>query len=99
MLATYGHMRLSGIFLQGSGTLLPVKSPVVSKRWHPSECKECGARAEDGIHISATGLCGPCGERIELANLAQLRAHSGPHFNYWRRRCLAAFGVVVDTDE
>jgi len=35
-----------------------------------------------------------------LANAADLRAHSGPYFDHWRRRSLAALGViVVDIDE
>jgi hypothetical protein len=34
-----------------------------------------------------------------LDEVRQLIAHNGPHFDHWRRRCLAAFGVVVDTDE
>jgi hypothetical protein len=29
-------------------------------RYHPPECRECGAKAEDGIPISARGLCPPC---------------------------------------
>ena len=33
-----------------------------------------------------------------LQNARELAAHSGPLFDHWRRRCLAAFGVtVVDT--
>jgi hypothetical protein len=71
----------------------------MSSRWHPGECKECGALARDGHHISATGLCAPCGERIELENHAQLRAHSGPWFDHWRARTLAAFGVITDTPD
>ena len=33
------------------------------------------------------------------ANHIALKTHRGPYFEHWRRRCLAAFGVVVDTDD
>lgn len=29
-----------------------------------------------------------------LGNYRELVAHSGPHFQHWRRRTLAAFGIV-----
>lgn len=32
-------------------------------------------------------------------NAVELHAHSGEYFDHWRRRCLASFGVIVDTDE
>jgi hypothetical protein len=28
-------------------------------------------------------------------NNRELREHRGPHFEYWRRRCVAAFGGVL----
>jgi hypothetical protein len=34
-----------------------------------------------------------------LANRRSLIAHTGEPFHHWRRRTLAAFGVVTDTDE
>lgn len=24
----------------------------------------------------------------------QLQAHDGPHFDHWRKRCMAAFGIL-----
>jgi hypothetical protein len=36
---------------------------------------------------------------MALTNRRQLIEHDGPLFDHWRRRCLAAFGVVTDTDD
>lgn len=61
-------------------------------RRHPQSCRLCGARAADGVHISATGLCPEHGEVRYLANHRQLKEHRGPFFDYWRLRSLAALG-------
>lgn len=29
-----------------------------------------------------------------IGNHRELLAHDGPHFDHWRKRCLAAFGIV-----
>lgn len=34
-----------------------------------------------------------------VENLRAMRRHDGPYADHWRKRCLAAFGVVeVDAD-
>jgi hypothetical protein len=30
-----------------------------------------------------------------IHNFTQLKAHRGPWFEHWRRRCLASFGVII----
>lgn len=57
-------------------------------------CKRCGRPGQIRKTLSATGLCRPCGAQIAAENLTQLVAHDGPYFDHWRRRCLAAFGIV-----
>lgn len=49
--------------------------------------------------ISARGLCHECGMAALAANMYQLNAHSGPYFDHWRRRTLAAFGIFLPLDE
>ncbi len=44
--------------------------------------------------MSYRGLCDECGVTRAIANAVELHAHSGPYFDHWRRRTLAAFGVV-----
>lgn len=61
-------------------------------RRHPRTCRICGASYFDGVHISARGKCPDCGDARELANHRQLKAHSGPFFDWWRLRSLAALG-------
>ena len=62
-------------------------------------CKVCGrTRAEAGT-FSARGKCQECGTGTAMEQQLALHEHQGPHFTYWRERCLAAFGVVVDTDD
>ncbi len=59
------------------------------------ECKVCGAR-RPFVSISARGLCTTHTRMRMEDNNRDLREHRGPFFDYWRRRCLAAFGVVGD---
>ena len=67
-------------------------------RWHPPECKVCGARAPF-VSISARGLC-PDHTRMRITdNFRDLKAHDGPWFDHWRRRSLAALGVFAPLDE
>lgn len=61
-------------------------------RRHPLSCRICGASAFDGVHISARGKCSSCAEAREVANHRQLKAHTGPFFDWWRLRSLAALG-------
>lgn len=58
-------------------------------------CIICGRpRAECGS-LSARGKCELCGVGMVAVNAMQLHEHSGPFFDHWRRRTLAAFGVVA----
>jgi len=43
--------------------------------------------------LSARGRCEGCGRARNNENHEQLLAHSGPFFDHWRKRTLAAFGV------
>jgi hypothetical protein len=63
--------------------------------WHPKTCKDCGRGAREGVTISQQGYCRDDWERRLRENNEQLRAHSGPYFEHWRRRNLAAFGIIV----
>ena len=63
-----------------------------SVRRHPKSCRICSRGEADGVHVSATGLCPEHGEARYLANHRQLQAHSGPFFDWWRFRSLAALG-------
>lgn len=54
-------------------------------------CRHCHTPVKDRAELSATGLCPQCGELILWDNVRQLIAHTGPRFDYWRERCLAAF--------
>lgn len=68
---------------------------VLVSRWHPKWCKRCPASVYTGATISARGLCSDCGRLAILENVDQLQAHSGPLFEWWRVRCLQAFGVQL----
>ena len=65
----------------------------MAQHWHPPECKVCGARSP-AVLISQTGLCPDHGAMRRNANLRDLVNHRGEYFDHWRRRCLAAFGVL-----
>lgn len=67
-------------------------------RWHPSYCRVCGRTVAETGHISATGKCLDCAELLALENNAQMRAHSGPCFQHWRRRMAASVGAVLPDD-
>jgi hypothetical protein len=56
-------------------------------------CRGCEKPITDRAELSATGLCADCGPRIQREATLQLVHHSGPYFDHWRARCLAAFGV------
>lgn len=59
-------------------------------------CKRCGKHYSEVGLISWGGNCKPCGNDAALANVRDLRAHSGDGFAHYRRRMLAAFGVTLD---
>ena len=58
-----------------------------------NSCRVCGA-SWPFVSISARGLC-PDHSRIRMEeNHRAMVEHRGPRFDHWRRRCLAAFGVL-----
>lgn len=61
--------------------------------WYIAQCRICNRTRADGERFSARGKCPGCGDGRMIENYRQLAAHSGPHFEHWRRRCRAAFGV------
>jgi len=63
-------------------------------RWHPSSCWVCGRSVGEVGHISASGLCPEHGRERYMANHEHLLAHRGTFFDHWRKRTLAAFGVL-----
>jgi hypothetical protein len=58
-------------------------------------CLACGGHVSEVGTLSARGKCWTCGGSRVLANADDLRRHSGPYFDHWRRRSLAALGVIV----
>ena len=48
-------------------------------------CKVCGKHRDDVGPMSARYKCADCGEGRAKENARQLKAHSGPHFQAWRR--------------
>lgn len=61
----------------------------------PKYCRECGKSEAEVGPISWRGLCEADGERREVENMRQLRAHSGPWFDHWRRRSAAGLGIFL----
>lgn len=62
-------------------------------------CHGCGKHRDEVGPLSARYKCAACGEAAMIENHRELVAHAGPRFAHWRRRTLAAFGIVaVDTD-
>lgn len=59
-------------------------------RW----CRVCQRSASEVGHISARGKCAECGDRLLIENHEAMLTHRGPFFEHWRRRTLAAFGVI-----
>jgi predicted RNA-binding Zn-ribbon protein involved in translation (DUF1610 family) len=59
-------------------------------------CKGCGKIRAPDERFSVRGKCADCGNGRMLRNKRDLIAHDGEHFVYWRERCRAAFGVVLD---
>lgn len=58
-------------------------------------CKRCGRHRSECGKLSARYVCADCGDVNSTVNRQQLRAHAGPYFDHWRRRSLAALGVIV----
>jgi hypothetical protein len=59
----------------------------------------CDGHVDEVGKLSARGKCATCGDRRLQENHRDLVEHRGPWFGHWRRRTLAAFGVVeVDGD-
>lgn len=70
-------------------------------RVRPHFCKICGGHDSQVGRVSMRGKCRYCGDERVVENHEQLRAHDGPWFEHWRRRTMAAFGIVLldETDE
>jgi hypothetical protein len=49
--------------------------------------------------LSARGLCLDCGEELRTENFLAMKLHTGPAFEHWRRRTLAAFGIVLQESD
>lgn len=60
-----------------------------------AHCRSCGRERPDGELYSRRGKCDECGEGHMIDNRRQLRAHSGPWFDHWRRKVAAAVGAVL----
>ena len=58
-------------------------------------CRICERPEEEVGRISARGKCASCGDRLLEENNAAMRDHRGPFFDHWRRRSLAALGVIL----
>lgn len=63
----------------------------MSPRWHPWECKVCGAR-RPWVPISATGLCPDHAMQRVAENVAGLQAKRGQAYERWLRAI--ARGIV-----
>lgn len=63
-----------------------------------TECKGCGRPTSEVGSLSVRYKCAGCGEGRMIENYRQLTAHAGPHFDYWRRQCVAAFGAIMPSD-
>jgi len=61
-------------------------------------CKACGAHRSTVGHVTWRGYCIDCGKARHLAEVDQMRAHSGPFFEHWRRRGAASYGAVLLDD-
>lgn len=59
------------------------------------ECRVCERSTDEVGPLSARGKCAGCGDRRLLENNAAMRDHRGPYFDHWRRRSLAALGVIL----
>ncbi len=58
-------------------------------------CKDCGGERQNVGHVTWRGYCIACGIARQHAEIDQLRAHSGPHFNHWRKQMAASVGGVL----
>lgn len=58
-------------------------------------CIHCDKHVSECGELSLRGICGECGAKRAIENYRDLRQHSGPFFEHWRRRSLAAYGVVM----
>ena len=62
-------------------------------------CRHCGGPAEYRGQLTLSGYHIECAEARQREATRQLVAHSGPWFDHWRARCLAAFGVTLTDPE
>lgn len=78
-----------------SAARLDYAPSVVPRGVRRTQCVSCHRSTAECGALSYRGKCVDCSTRRALDNATQLRAHSGPYFEHWRMRCLAAFGVVT----
>ena len=66
-----------------------------------TNCKVCDRHVDECGPLSLAYLCARCGSERWLENHSQLKAHSGPWFDHWRRRVAASVGALPldDLDE
>jgi hypothetical protein len=57
-------------------------------------CRICERPVSEVGGLSARGKCAECGNARLLANHEAMLVHRGPFYEHWKRRTLAAFGVV-----
>lgn len=68
-------------------------------RTHPRQnCRICGEHREKVGDLSTRGKCRACATAMSDLNAIGLTTHSGPFFDHWRRRSVAAFGGVLLDD-
>jgi len=60
-----------------------------------THCKTCGGSLAEVGTLSKRGKCARCGFERATRNAVSLKLHAGPEFDHWRRRSLAALGVIV----
>jgi hypothetical protein len=61
-------------------------------------CKDCGGERSEIGHVTWRGYCLPCGQHRAVTEVNEMRAHSGPHFEHWRRSMAASVGGVLLDD-
>ena len=57
-----------------------------------ASCRICHRHKDEVGEISARGKCAECGEALLLANVRQMKAHSGPNWRLWRQQMAACVG-------
>lgn len=61
-------------------------------------CKICGEPRLEGEYLTKRGNHSTCSAAIADAEIKQLRNHTGPHFEHWRRQMAASVGGILLDD-